>query len=378
MHGTIAFRVDWSTRIGLGHLQRCRSLIDALALRQLDGLLVTGAQSLAEGRSGTAPAPATIRLPAEPPSSAASGAASAAGSRARNRDVEELLPAEAQLHDAGATVAALRGRQVRAVVVDHYGLDATWESHVRAQLGVPVAAIDGLARRRHIAEVVIDPADVRDDTGRWAGLVPPGTRLLRGPRFAPVAPSFQDALARRPHRDGQLRRLLVSFGGSDPHGLTHRSLDALEYLPHHDLSVDVVVGAGYREPAAVEARCARLPWARFHHATSQMAQLMAAADLAIGAGGMTIYERAFLGLPAIVVVTASNQAQQVAEVASAGAIRVLGTAAEVAAADLAAALAALDAEPAQVRRMSQDARRLMGQETVPGSLLVADEIRAVL
>ena len=49
-----------------------------------------------------------------------------------------------------------------------------------------------------------------------------------------------------------------------------------------------------------------------------MAELMAAADLAIGAGGSTTWERCCLGLPALSICVADNQGRQVADAAAAG------------------------------------------------------------
>jgi spore coat polysaccharide biosynthesis predicted glycosyltransferase SpsG len=49
-----------------------------------------------------------------------------------------------------------------------------------------------------------------------------------------------------------------------------------------------------------------------------MAALMTDADLAIGAGGSTNWERCCLGLPGVVVETAENQARSIAAMVDAG------------------------------------------------------------
>ena len=56
-----------------------------------------------------------------------------------------------------------------------------------------------------------------------------------------------------------------------------------------------------------------------------MAQLMAEADLAIGAGGSTSWERCCLGLPALLVALADNQVDIAKALDSAGACIYLGT-----------------------------------------------------
>ena len=67
-----------------------------------------------------------------------------------------------------------------------------------------------------------------------------------------------------------------------------------------------------------------MPNAIYHCQVSNMAQLMARADLAVGAGGSTTWERCCLGLPSLVAVLADNQAALTQAVAEFGASINLG------------------------------------------------------
>lgn len=172
--------------------------------------------------------------------------------------------------------------------------------------------------------------------------------------------------------------MLINFGGSDPHALTEIAIEAIEQLGDEELAVDVVVGTGHRCPAVIEQRCSRMPHATFHHATSRMAELMVDADLAIGSGGLSTYERAFLGLPALVVVAAANQQRQVVEAERAGALQCLGAAKDVTANDIAAALTSLLEQPERIRQMGLASRTMMGGTDIPGSIRIAEEIMALV
>ena len=81
-----------------------------------------------------------------------------------------------------------------------------------------------------------------------------------------------------------------------------------------DLHVDVVIGAQHPDGAQISSQCLRYGFA-FHQQTSRMAELIAAADLAVGAGGTAIWERCCLGLPAVAICTAQNQKEQIAAAA---------------------------------------------------------------
>lgn len=65
------------------------------------------------------------------------------------------------------------------------------------------------------------------------------------------------------------------------------------------------------------------------HNVSNMAELMAASDLAIGTAGTTSWERCCLGLPALVYVSADNQREVARGLEAAGAIRQWRSAAEL-------------------------------------------------
>jgi UDP-2,4-diacetamido-2,4,6-trideoxy-beta-L-altropyranose hydrolase len=292
-----------------------------------------------------------------------------------HRPAENVFSDLEQSADAAMTVAALQGySRIDVVLVDHYGLDATWETRVQRELGAPVAAIDGLANRSHTARLVIDPTYVRADEDRWVRLEGTRTRLLQGPLYSLIAPHFRHHLVRRTERDGRMRRVLVNFGGSDHLGMTERAIAAIERMEGAQPRVDVVVGAAHRSPEVVEQRCSALHEASYHRATPDMAGLMAAADLAIGSGGVSTYERAFLGLPALAVVTAANQQQQLAEAERAGALRVLGAAQDVTAASIHDALTLLRQRPERLREMGRAARAMMGNTDVPGSVRIAEAI----
>src|SRR5690606_4736833 len=70
--------------------------------------------------------------------------------------------------------------------------------------------------------------------------------------------------------------------------------------------IDVVVGNSNPHKAEIEELCKNYNY-NFHCQVDNMAQLMAKADLAIGAGGTSTWERISLGLPSITYSIADNQ-----------------------------------------------------------------------
>jgi UDP-2,4-diacetamido-2,4,6-trideoxy-beta-L-altropyranose hydrolase len=193
------------------------------------------------------------------------------------------------------------------LVVDHYALDATWEKAMRGQVR-KILCVDDLANRAHDCDLLLDQ-NYYDEPDRYAGLLPTGATTLLGPRYALVRPEFALWRSKQKARDGSVRHILLFMGGGDSANVTTVALQALIQLHSHSLSwqVDVVLGAGNPHIADIQSICADLNWVRLHHQANNMATLMANADLAIGAGGSTNWERACLGLPSLIFAVADNQ-----------------------------------------------------------------------
>lgn len=218
--------------------------------------------------------------------------------------------------DAEEVLALLRGRCFDWMIVDHYALDASWEAKLRT-VAERMLVIDDLADRQHDCDVLLDQNFYSDMEDRYDSRIAASTRALLGPKYALLRPDFAAARNNVSVRDGQVRRILVFFGGVDLGGYTGAAIDALADAHLGDIAVDVVVGGSHPFQAEVDAKCAAHGYA-LHVQTSRMAELMAQADLALGAGGVATWERCCVGLPAIVFEVADNQRQLVQDAALAG------------------------------------------------------------
>ncbi len=271
----VLFLADCGPRAGGGHVMRCLSLAGALLDRG-------AACAMAATPSTTQVLDAfadqrldRLEVPQAPP--------------------EELVE---RVRTAGEAWRA------DLVAVDHYRLEAR---HERG-LGVPVAVIDDLADRPHDCRLLVDPGLGRS-AGDYAALVPPGACVMTGPGHALLAPAYAAArpaaLAAR-RAGARPRRLLVSLGLMDLGGITGKVLGLLR-PSLGDLQIDVVVGGQAPTLPALMALAADGRF-RLHVDSREMAALIAAADIGVGAGGSSTWERAALGLPSISLVLADNQA----------------------------------------------------------------------
>lgn len=302
----VAFRTDATSQIGTGHLMRCMTLAEEL---QHHGVQIRFAsrdlpQYLRDMLEAKGMEFVSLESDAIPYS---------AGDLAHSHWLNA-----SQEQDAQATKQALSGQKWDWLVVDHYALDERWESALRPSAG-HIMAIDDIADRHHDCDVLLDQNLYADMRERYAGKVPAHCRRLLGPRYALLRDEFRESRKQAKQRSGPVKQILVFFGGMDADNYTGRAIEALAGLEAEALQVDVVIGMQHPCREQIEKLCESHGY-HCHVQTKRMAELMAHADLAIGAGGSAMWERCCLGLPALSVCVALNQRQQIEDAAEQGLI----------------------------------------------------------
>lgn len=309
----IAFRVDAGLQIGTGHVMRCLVLADELRARGAESTFICRPHQGHMADFIAAQGHRVVLL--SPP--------------AASDDPDEDSPyadwrGASWQKDAQETVAVLRERPARWLVADHYALDARWEGAVRNGAALKIMAIDGQVNRTHAADLLLDPTYSPEGERRWQGRVPPSCGLLVGPQYALLRPEFAAARAAAKPREDGVRRVVMAFGGVDRINATGLALEALRDDRFAQIAVDVIVGAGNPHYESLLAACADSAQVRLHRQPPNVAALMAAADLALSAGGTMLLEQCYLHLPTLAVGVADNQIGLCRALAGAGAIEYLG------------------------------------------------------
>ncbi len=287
------FRCDASPAVGAGHVTRCLALAETLA--------ETGWRvAFAAGAGTAATVPAIV---------------------AGDFSVHELAgPAD----EEPALLRDYRPDGVDLLVVDHYQRDIHFEAACR-RWARKILVMDDATGRLHDCDFLVDAA--ARDRSVYAGGVPVTARLLLGPDYALVRRAFiarrAEALRRRDGRS--VENILVSFGATDPRNVTPVALDALAGFAD-DISITIALSS--QAPHLDEVR-GKLRGRMQIILDGDMAELMTQADFAVGAAGASAYERAVLGLPAIVVTLADNQRGICRCLVDAGAVACAGSKSDV-------------------------------------------------
>jgi UDP-2,4-diacetamido-2,4,6-trideoxy-beta-L-altropyranose hydrolase len=331
------FRADASYLRGSGHVMRCLTLADALREKNIQSGFICRVEEGHLIRQITDAGFGVLSLPEFV------------------RHWEEELP---------YCAAYLQSSDHPSLIVDHYDLDARWQKSLQPLVDQMII-IDDLANRPHVADILIDQNPFSPQKN-YQKLVPPACEILQGPAYALLRPQFKQSkimsLARRQY--DRPKKILISMGGANLGDVTERILQTLHHCSLPDgCEILVVLGSQTQsadrvKSLAVGLRCT----VRVLHDVQSMAELMAEADLAIGAAGVTALERCCMGLPSLLVALADNQVPGGIALNEIGAARLLGSVEDIEK-NLPEALQLLF-QPEQLQQMSQKSFDLVDGEGI--------------
>lgn len=197
------------------------------------------------------------------------------------------------------------------------------------EIGCFIVTFEDLGDGRYLADLVID-ANLTENSNPRKMATP--TRYLLGPDYAVISQKATAAKKKRRGsrgfftRDG-LRKIIVTCGGSDPAGVTPRVVEALS-LFDGEIDIELILGPAFSPKDELDR--ALLKSSRIFsivEAPDNFHDRMRRADLGILSGGVTLFEAAYLGLPATVIAQNATQLKNLPAFESNSGIVSLGLAA---------------------------------------------------
>jgi spore coat polysaccharide biosynthesis predicted glycosyltransferase SpsG/CMP-N-acetylneuraminic acid synthetase len=317
----VLFRVDGGSRMGMGHVYRSLAIAEALrALSRAEiAFLMSGGLEHEQGLIAVSRAGYPLRV-------------------LRDGRLEACLE---EVRDFSPAI----------LINDLPALDAAYLTALSG-LGATtvnlVDALDDLETTEHYAQVIV--STMKEDRETPEG-------FYGGPAYAILREHFRGRV-KAVRETPEL--VVLSFGGSDPQGLTLKAARALQAL---EATVEIVAVAGpafsYRREFEALARELPRKVPLINEAGGHIAELMLEADLVVGSGGMSVYELAALGTPGVVLGQNAREDKRMREFARHGTVIYLGRGPEVGEAALLQAVRALLQDPARRREMSARGRALV-------------------
>jgi len=300
----IMFRVDGSDKIGSGHVERCINL--AIALRKVGGRCGFACRDFSNNFIHRIISQGFEVFPIS-----------------KNKvDAEQIVEKKSinlksddnwlDIHwtlDAELTTEIVKKFCTDLLVVDHYSLDYGWENLVRPYCK-DILVIDDLCDRVHNCDFLIDSTFQRNKI-IYKDKVPKGCNLLIGSSFTILNTHYLQirpkAIERRNHFN-ELTNVLISYGGGENSQWIENAILAIKKsVLAKKINLHIILGnCNTKNLNNIFKLCEGLS-VTFEKYCTNMPERIFWADLAIGAGGTTSWERCCLGLPSIITPIDQNQ-----------------------------------------------------------------------
>lgn len=283
---TAVFRVDASNKIGHGHLYRCMTL--AHVLHEYGYEIYFISIKFDSFPSGIV-VPYTLLYIEE------------------KSDSESFKEYEFNEEEDSLKTISVLPKKCDLLIVDHYAISEKWESQLK-QHCCNILVIDDLANRSHECDYLVDTLPGRQQE-EYLPLVNMNAKLFLGPDYALLREDFYKtrnlAKIRRDNFSG-ISNIIISFGGSDTALYVEDTLNKLIESGYTE-KIKVVMSSSQAEKVEILKDRFNSSDTSFHMDIKNMAEELVNADLAIGAVGVSSFERCCLGLPSLAMVIAGNQ-----------------------------------------------------------------------
>lgn len=277
-HPLVYIRTDGNETIATGHLMRCLSIARSLVNRgALPVFIVSDAISSSLLQK--------MLVPEEISQKALS-----------------ILQLQTDYRNMDREIPLMRGilssHNVSCLLVDSYFATAEYLSAMRQICRT--AYMDDLQAFDYPADIVINyDIVVNRSFYQSAGLV------LTGCAYTPLRRQFS---LHPYHSWDEVKDIFISTGGTDPFNIAGgllRRLSALDSF--REAAFHVLSGPMHVHRSELQAMARREQRIVIHEEILEMASLMAECDLAISAGGTTLYELCAVGVPSVSYSMADNQ-----------------------------------------------------------------------
>ena len=266
-------RVDGNPEISTGHINRCLSIADAFKDKSIETTFIVADEYMKNSISE------------------------------RGHHVICLDSDYADMGKETNQMAQLiKERHVEKLIVDSYFVTFAYLQALRKL--TYIVYIDDLNAFHYPCGMLINYniyADKLDYQTRY-----PKTALLLGCGYAPLRKEFQNLPSRVLRKD--VKSILVTTGGADPYNVAIKLVKAAKTNPYlRHLEFDIVAGQFHPNKNALELLEREYNGVNIHMNVKNMSQLMLNCDVAVSAGGSTLYELCACGTPTITLSLTDNQ-----------------------------------------------------------------------
>lgn len=280
-HTPLIIRADASREIGSGHIMRCLALAEVWKESYGDVCFVLGIRF----------SPIEERI------------------RQEGFGILPIAAEPGSLEDAEETSGIARTYGSDWIVLDGYHFNAAYQKALHEK-GHKILCIDDYGHAGHYYADIVLNQNIYADLSIYPSHES-YTRFLLGPRYVLLRKEFRNCPVNRGPVTETARKVLVTFGGSDPENITGFVINALKQVPLEGLEVKIISGGLNQNLSRIQEAVSGCPRFSVISNIRDMTEILSWADIAIAGGGTTCWELIYMGVPSLLYPIAENQKKNV-------------------------------------------------------------------
>lgn len=273
-------RADANSEIGSGHVMRCLAIANALRNKHIESVFITADDNSVELIKSYGYQIIILH------------------SNWKNLDEE-----------VQKLVELISQKKIECLLIDSYFISEDYLEKIR--LCTKIIYLDDINK-------FIYPVDILINYNIYANIkiikeyyTQTKTKLLLGCEYAPLREEFRN---KKVELKKKVTKILITTGGTDTYNMAGHILQFLNKKDEFDkVSFYIVVGSYNRHIAHLEEISKQYGNIILHRHVTEMSKLMTECDIAVSAGGTTLYELCSCAIPAISFSFADNQLDAVKE-----------------------------------------------------------------
>ena len=194
---------------------------------------------------------------------------------------------------------------IEILIIDNYNFNLRLQKQIKENVN-KLIIIDDYFDKKYFCDLLLNYSFLNKKEKSIIKKNNPKTNFALGPKYLPLNSIFFE-LKKKVKLRKEIRKILIFFGGSDNRNITEKLLVVSKYFKH--LQFSVVVGGLNKNKKKITKKIKNYKNIKLYYAikNENVANLIYNNDLAIGAGGVNLFERIYLGLPSIVIDVNKNQ-----------------------------------------------------------------------
>jgi len=316
----IAFRLDGSTAIGMGHVMNSLAVAEELQKYPVEIYFVMKKFPEAIAKVGEA-----------------------------GYAVEELETNLSEQQGFQKTIKILQKKETTLLVTDLLEIQDDYSPELQKKR-IKCISIDILGKIKLKSDVIINRTSIAKRFEQYDKNQP--TQYYLGPKYVPLRKDFA-GLDKVPHQiNPQVQKVLLCFGGGDEYNLSARVAWIMGKFP--TIKTTIILGAAFKLEEELLEIVNQLPnKPAIIKDSKNMKELLLESDLAVCAGGSILYELAITGTPAVIIPMNDHQVENAEEFEKFGSVISVGLHSEIEDEDIKEALQ--KAHDSQLRKNMSEA-----------------------